>query len=91
MGVPVLTLKGERFVSRMGESLLANAGLETWVAGTVDDYVKKAAAFAADLPGLAALHAGLRGQLLASPVCDAPRFARNLEDAFTGMWRQWCG
>jgi len=38
----------------------------------------------------AALRAKLRGQLLASPVCDAARFAENLEDAFQGMWRQWC-
>jgi protein O-GlcNAc transferase len=70
MGTPVLTLKGERYVAHMGESLVHNA--------------------AADLPALAALRGSLRGQLLASPVCDAPRFASNLEDAFRGMWRQWC-
>jgi predicted O-linked N-acetylglucosamine transferase (SPINDLY family) len=90
MGTPVLTLKGQRFVSRMGESLVHNAGLDPWIANTPEDYVEKAKAFAADLPALAALRASLRGQLLASPVCDAARFARNLEDAFGGMWRQWC-
>jgi protein O-GlcNAc transferase len=90
MGTPVLTLKGERYVAHMGESLVHNAGLDAWIAETPDDYVAKAKAFAADLPALAALRGSLRGQLLASPVCDAPRFASNLEDAFRGMWRQWC-
>jgi hypothetical protein len=28
--------------------------------------------------------------LLASPLCDAPRFARNLEAAFRGMWQAYC-
>jgi predicted O-linked N-acetylglucosamine transferase (SPINDLY family) len=90
MGTPVLTLKGERYVAHMGESLVHSAGLDEWIAETPDDYVAKAKAFAADLPALAALRGRLRGQLLASPVCDAPRFAGNLEDAFRGMWRQWC-
>ena len=90
MGTPVLTLKGDHFVSHMGESILHNVGLAAWIAETPEDYVEKAKAFAADLPGLSALRANLRGQLLASPVCDAVRFAKNLEDAFRGMWRQWC-
>jgi predicted O-linked N-acetylglucosamine transferase (SPINDLY family) len=90
MGTPVLTLKGKRFVSHMGESLVHNAGLDPWIADTPQDYVEKAKAFAADLPALAVLRASLRSQLLASPVCDAARFAGNLEDAFRGMWRQWC-
>jgi predicted O-linked N-acetylglucosamine transferase (SPINDLY family) len=28
--------------------------------------------------------------MLASPLFDAPRFARNLEGAFRGMWATWC-
>jgi protein O-GlcNAc transferase len=52
MGTPVLTLKGERYVAHMGESLVHNAGLDAWVAETPDDYVAKAKAFAADLPAL---------------------------------------
>jgi predicted O-linked N-acetylglucosamine transferase (SPINDLY family) len=90
MGVPVLTLKGERYVSHMGESLVHNAGLDPWIADTPTDYVEKAKTSAADLQALAALRASLRGLLLASPVCDAARFAGNLEDAFRGMWREWC-
>ena len=91
MGVPLLTLSGDRFGSRAGESILHNVELDAWIADTPEDYVEKAKALAADLPALAALRASLRGRLLASPVCDAVRFAGNLEDAFRGMWREWCG
>ncbi len=90
MGTPVLTLKGERFVAHMGESLVHSAGLDGWIADSPEDYVEKAKAFASDLPALAALRGSLRSQLLDSPVCDAARFAGNLEDALRGMWRQWC-
>jgi len=90
MGVPVLTLGGDRYVAHMSASILANAGLSDWIAADEDDYVAKAAAFAADLEGLARLRAGLRQRLLASPLCDASRFARHFEDALRGMWRQWC-
>jgi predicted O-linked N-acetylglucosamine transferase (SPINDLY family) len=90
MGIPVLTLKGNRFIAHVGESILHSAGLDDWIAASIEDYVAKAAAFAADLPALAALRGNLREQLLASPLCDAPRFARNLEEAFAGMWRIWC-
>lgn len=90
MGVPVLGLRGNRFIAHVGESILNTAGLGGWVAEDLDDYVAKAAAFAADRAGLAGLRQGLRQQLLTSPLCDAQRFARDLEEAFRGMWRRWC-
>lgn len=88
MGVPVLTLAGARFLSRQGASLLANAGLQDWIASDADDYVARAARHAADLDRLAALRAGLRAQALASPVFDAATFAADLADALHGMWRE---
>jgi len=90
MGVPVLTMAGHRFISHQGETILHNVGLAEWIAADVDDYVAKATAFASDIKALAALRAGLRERLLASPLCDAPRFARNLEAALRGMWQKWC-
>jgi protein O-GlcNAc transferase len=90
MGVPVLTLKGDRFIAHVGESILATTGLTDWVAADPADYVAKAAAFAADLDALAGLRQSLRPHFLASPLCDAPRFARNLEMALEEMWRRRC-
>jgi len=90
MGVPVLTLAGERFLSRQGVGILMNAGLSEWVAIDADDYVARAVSHAVDLQRLGALRKGLRQQVLASPIFDAPRFARNFEAALRGMWQEWC-
>lgn len=90
MGVPVLTLAGQSFMSRQGVGILANTGLPDWIAADANDYVAKALAHASDLPRLATLRSGLRQQVLASPLFDAPRFARHFEAALRGMWTQWC-
>ena len=90
MGVPVLTLAGERFLSRQGVGILMNTGLPQWIATDQDDYVSRAVAHAGDLQRLAALRSGLRQQLLASPITNAPRFARHFEAALRGMWQIWC-
>ncbi len=89
MGVPTLTLAGNSLLTRQGASLVTAAGLEPWVATSKEEYVAKAIAFASDLPELSSLRAGLREQVLASPLFDAPRFARNFEDAMWGMWDRY--
>lgn len=88
MGVPVLTLQGDRMVAHQGESLLHNLDLTDWIARDRAHYVALAAAKAADLDALAVLRQGLRARLLASPLCDAARFSRHLSDA---LWRIWRG
>lgn len=87
MGLPIVTRCGESFLSHLGESIMHNAGLPDWIAADDDDYVAIAAKKAGDLAQLAALRGGLRAQVLASPLYDAPRFARHFEDAMWGMWR----
>jgi len=89
MGVPVLALAGDRLVARMGVSQLANVGLADWIASDQSDYLIKAKQLA-DIPRLALLRAGLRRQVLASALFDAPRFARHFEVALRGMWEIWC-
>ena len=91
MGVPVLTLTGENFLSRQGVGLMMNAGLSDWVATDRDDYVALAVSHATDLRLLSALRSQLRQQVLASPVFNAPRFAWHFAEALRGMWREWCG
>jgi predicted O-linked N-acetylglucosamine transferase (SPINDLY family) len=88
--VPVLSLEGENFLSRQGVGLLMNAGLPEWIASDPEDYVARAVWHASDLQRLAALRTGLRQQVLASPIFDAPRFARHFESALRGMWEKWC-
>lgn len=90
MGVPVLTLAGESFLSRQGVGLLMNAGLPEWIAADTDDYIARAVSHASDLQRLSTLRNGLRQQALASPLFDAPRFAAHFEAALRGMWVDWC-
>ena len=90
MGVPALTLAGDRFISRQGVGLMMNAGLPDWVAADVDDYVARAVAHAADIQKLATLRSNLRQQVLASPVFDTRRFARHFETTLREMWAKWC-
>lgn len=85
MGVPVLTLAGRTHVARVGASLLTHLGLPDWITAGEDDYVARAVAAAADLPALAALRAGLREKMRASPLCDAPAFTRGLEQTFARL------
>jgi protein O-GlcNAc transferase len=90
MGVPVLTLPGTMPVSRAGLSLLSTIGLGELVTYSEEDYVRTAVELARDLPRLANMRATLRPRMLASPLMDAPRFARNVEAAYRSMWERWC-
>jgi predicted O-linked N-acetylglucosamine transferase (SPINDLY family) len=90
MGVPFITLAGNSFMSSQGVGLLNNAGLPDWIAADADDYVKLAARRAGELQLLQQLRQELRPRLLASPIFDAPSFARNFESAMRDMWRAWC-
>ena len=90
MGVPVITLRGDRFVSRMGENIMMNLGLTECVADSIEAYIASAIALSSDLPRLAALRAGLRERLLNSPLCDDRGFTGDLEAAYRTMWENWC-
>jgi predicted O-linked N-acetylglucosamine transferase (SPINDLY family) len=90
MGVPVVSLAGPAWVSRLGLSLLANLGFEKFVAHTDDQFVAKAMALAAQPEFLAQIRATLRPRLQASPVCNARRLAADLETAYRWMWRRFC-
>jgi protein O-GlcNAc transferase len=90
MGIPVISLRGDRFLGRIGESILANIGLTECVADSEDAYIAKAIALASDLPRLAELRSSLRSRLLNSPLCDGPGFTRDLEAAYRRMWEAWC-
>lgn len=86
MGVPVLTLAGNRFVARQGVSLLMNVGLPEWVCNSEEDYLGKAQRYASDIEQLAGLRKKLREQLEGSPVCDAKLFAQNFLDMLRTLW-----
>lgn len=81
-GVPVLTLPGRTFASRVGASLLRAVDLPELVASSLDDYVDKAIALAQHPERLAALRAHLLAARDTAPLYDAPAFARGLEGIY---------
>lgn len=91
MGVPVITMgKGGRWASWQAESYLNAIGMSGLVASSADDYLAMAIRLAEDLPELAKIRATLRERMAASPLCDGPRFTRNLEAAYRDIWINWC-
>ena len=86
MGVPVVTLAGDRSFSRAGASILSNMGLADLVADTADRYVAAAVELARDRSRLQQLRSSLRARMQASPLTNAAQFARNMEAAFGAMW-----
>jgi protein O-GlcNAc transferase len=90
MGVPTVTLAGDRHCARVGASLMTRVGLADLVAETPEEYVRIAAALAADRARLADWRAGMRARLQGSPLMDAAGFTRSLEDAYRTLWREWC-
>lgn len=90
MGVPVITLAGRAHAGRVGVSLLNSVGLDDLVADSPERYVELAVQLARQPDRLASLRRELREHVAASPLCDAPAFARDLEAAYRAMWQQWC-
>ena len=89
MGVPVVTLRGDRHSGCVGASLLTSAGLPGCIAESRDDYISTAAALASDTARLRELRVCLRAQLLRSSLCDGDAFARRFESALLGVWEHW--
>ena len=86
MGVPVLTKKGFKFISRMTESINHNVNMSDWIANDENDYVKKAIEFSTNLERLSEIRKNLRKIALESPAFNASLFAEQLN---TAVWKMW--
>jgi predicted O-linked N-acetylglucosamine transferase (SPINDLY family) len=85
MGVPSVTLRGERLVRRVSASTVTMAGHPEWVAETASEYIEIAGRIVKDRGP------HLRGQFLSSHICDGKARTRAFEDAVRSLWRQWVG
>jgi protein O-GlcNAc transferase len=90
MGVPLVALEGTTLVQRLASRVLRVAGLSEWVARSEQEYVKIACELARSPAELARRRAGLRAELLASPLCDHGGVTRELEELYRQLWRRWC-
>jgi predicted O-linked N-acetylglucosamine transferase (SPINDLY family) len=86
MGVPVITLAGDRPFSRTSASVLHAAGFPQWSASTREQFVGVARVLAGDVPALELIRTRLREQLAASRLLDARATASEFADALHAMW-----
>ena len=90
MGVPVITLKGDRHAGRVGASLMQAVGLDECVTGSPEEYVSAAVQWAGDLGRLSRIRSSLRSGMENSPLMNAERFTLLLENEFRNIWKRWC-
>lgn len=90
MGVPVITLAGDRHAGRVGVSILANLGLDELIAWNMKAYLEHAQALANDAGRLVELRQAMRARVSSSPLRDEHGFVLAFESAYEKMWRRWC-
>lgn len=90
MGVPVITLAGDRHAARVSASLLTQLGLQALIATSPEDYARIAADLAQHPQHLAQLRRELRQRMAHSPLGDEIGFTHTVAGAFRQMWQRWC-
>jgi protein O-GlcNAc transferase len=91
MGVPVITLAGDRPQGRASASILKTLGIDQTVAADHDEYVALAVAWARDKQRLHTMRAQLRDRLRRSAFCDHIAYCAAVEVAYREFWTRWCG
>lgn len=84
-GLPVLTVRGNCYHSRVSWSLLNSCGIEELATDSDEDYCRTAVALARDPARLAEIRDRLRLNRATSPLFNPDRMARHLERAYQMM------
>jgi len=89
MGVPVLTLSGRSFASRVCGSLVRAAGVPELVCETPAEYVARAVELGRDPAQLRALRERLERGRATCTLFDTPGLVRRLEELYREMWQAY--
>lgn len=89
MGVPVISLYGERRGSRFGLDILSQIGMQELAADTLDTYIEKAVSLAQEKKVLSWLHQQLRQKMLTSPLMDSQGYMRHLEREYLRIFKKF--
>ena len=90
MGVPLISMKGDRWVGRVSESILNTVGVPELVADDKEAYRSLAITLSNDIPRLEKIRKTLREKMENSALCDGKQFTKNLENEYQNMWQSWC-
>ncbi len=86
-GVPVITLQGSHFASRVSSSLLFAIGLPELVAYSLDDYESIAVSLALNPLTIGHVRRELEHNRFTKPLFDTSGFVKNLEAVYIKMWK----
>jgi predicted O-linked N-acetylglucosamine transferase (SPINDLY family) len=88
-GLPLLTLMGESFASRVAASLLTAIDLPELITSSQEHYEALAIELATNPIKLKAIKAKLETNRLTKPLFDTPLFTKHLEDAYTKIYKRY--
>ena len=88
MGLPVLTLMGESYPSRMASSILTAANLPELITTSVQEYESMAIDFGSYPKKLKIIKDKLKKNLSESPLFDTPLFTKSLEFSFKEIYKR---
>ena len=88
-GLPLLTLMGESFASRVAASLLTAIDLPELITTTQEEYESLAIELATNPNKLKAIKTKLESNRLTAPLFDTPRFTKHLEEAYITMYERY--
>ena len=89
MGVPVISMHGERRSSRFGLSILSNAGLGMLAVASPEEYIGLATGLAHDWQLLDELHLNLRHMLQASDIMNGKKYMQELETGYENIMAKY--
>ena len=89
-GVPVVTLEGKHFASRVSASLLRAMDLPELITSTTSEYKSRIIELATNNNRRAMIRKKITSNRLNTPLFDTVTFTRDLEAAYTEMHRRFC-
>lgn len=90
MGTPVITLLGERIISRQTAGMLRAVGLPQFVAQDEEEFARIGKYWATHRDELTSLRRRLRASMAASPLTDAARYTADFERQLEQIYKQRC-
>jgi protein O-GlcNAc transferase len=88
-GVPVVTLQGKTYITRMSSSLLTAAGIPELITSNIKDYEKLAVSLAKNPEKIKRLKQTLLSNRDTKPLFNTKLFVKNLEKAYIAMWQNY--
>lgn len=89
MGVPLVSMEGNSFKSRLSTGILTYLGRTEWLAQSEERYIQIAQELASDHNKLNQIRQGLRHEVESSPLMSEANFRHHFSEAMRAFWLQW--